>query len=158
MRQARPAARAVAQSPQGNGRSNGAHTVLSRREDTERAFLALCVALPDEGERRLAQAELDETFDSPLVRRAAEHLRGRLATPAAELPEDDEPLARMIAELVIRAGQLEASPAVLELEALQLELARLDRAIATARAEGEEVLALAGERQKVHEAIRRKLQ
>ena len=37
----RPTARRVA---------NGAHRVLDRREQTERAFLAYCLALPDEGE------------------------------------------------------------------------------------------------------------
>jgi DNA primase len=131
--------------------------MLSRRDDTERAFLAMCVALPEEGERRLEAMQIDEVFASELVRRAARHLRGRLSTPAAELPEDDEPLARLVAELVIRAGQLEASPAVLELEALQLDLAQLDRLISSARAEGGEVLALAKEREKVHEAIRRRL-
>ena len=64
----------------------------------------------------------------PMTRRAAEYLRGRVRTPAADLPPDDEPLARLVAELVIRAGQLEATPAKLELEALQLDLSRLDRA------------------------------
>jgi DNA primase len=147
----RPAARPVPQ------RSNGAHAVLSRREDTERAFLALCVALPEEGERRLAGISLDEVFSSDLVRRAAEHLRGRMATPAADLPEDDEMLARLIAELVIRAGQLEASPAALELEAMQLDLARLDRLINAARSEGGDVISLAKEREAVHEAIRRRM-
>lgn len=141
----------------GGPRRGGAQTVLSRREDTERAFLALCVALPDEGERRLAGIDPAEVFSSDLVRRGAEHLRGRLGTPAAELPEDDEPLARLIAELVIRAGQMEATPAALELEALQLDLARIDRRIAQARAEGGEVLPLAKEREQVHEQIRRRL-
>ena len=61
-------------------------------------------------------------FAAPMTRRAAEYLRGRLRTPAADLPPGDEPLARLVAELVIRAGQLEATPAKLELEALQLEL------------------------------------
>jgi DNA primase len=139
-------------------RSNGSPNLSSRREDTERAFLALCVALPEEGEKRLAAVEFDEWFSSGLVRRAAEHLRGRLSTPAAELPEDDEPLARLIAELVIRAGQLEASAAALELEALQLDLARLDRRISTARSEGTEVIALAKEREKVQDAIRHRMQ
>jgi DNA primase len=138
-------------------RSNGARAVLSRREDTERAFLALCVALPEEGERRLAGIDLEAFFSSDLVRRAAAHLRGRLSTPAADLPEDDEPLARLIAELVIRAGQLEASPAALELESLQLDLARLERLIAAARASGGDVIPLAREREQVHEAIRRRM-
>jgi DNA primase len=113
--------------------TNGTRTALARREQTERAFLALCLALPDEGEARLANADLDELFSAPATRQAAEYLRGRLRSPAGALPAGDEPLARLVAELVIRAGQLEATPDKLELEALQLDLHNLDRRIATAR-------------------------
>jgi DNA primase len=138
--------------------SNGARAVLDRREQSERAFLAYCLALPDEGEQRLAAADLDELFSSPETRRAAEYLRGRLRSPAGELPAGDEPLARLVAELVIRAGQLEATPAKLELEALQLDLHNLDRQIATARTEGHErIRDLAAERQQVLDAIRHRL-
>jgi DNA primase len=137
---------------------NGAHRLLDRREQTERAFLAYCLALPDEGERRLADADLEELFESPMTRRAAEYLRGRVRTPAAALPPGDEPLARLVAELVIRAGGLEATPAKLELEALQLDLSRLDRLIAGARASGAQgVRDLAVERQVVLDQIRHRL-
>ena len=88
----------------------------------------------------------------------AEYLRGRLRAPAADLPAGDEPLARLVAELVIRAGQLEATPEKLELEALQLDLSRLDRLIAGARVEGGSgVDDLAAERQHVLDAIRHRL-
>jgi DNA primase len=137
---------------------NGARAALDRREQSERAFLAYCLALPEEGEERLAAADLDELFSSPETRRAAEYLRGRLRSPAGELPAGDEPLARLVAELVIRAGQLEATPAKLELEALQLDLHNLDRRIATARTEGHErIHNLAAERQQVLDAIRHRL-
>jgi DNA primase len=136
---------------------NGAHQILGRREQTERAFLAYCLALPDEGERRLAEADLDDLFTAPMTRRAAEYLRGRVRTPAANLPPGDEPLARLVAELVIRAGQLEATPAKLELEALQLDLIRLDRLIAGARATGDGVRELAVQRQTVLDQIRHRL-
>jgi DNA primase len=137
---------------------NGTRRALDRREQTERAFLAYCLALPDEGERRLAEADLDELFASPETRRAAEYLRGRVRAPAADLPPDDEALARLVAELVIRAGQLEATPAKLELEALQLDLSRLDRLIAGARATGGEgVRELAVQRQVVLDQIRHRL-
>ncbi len=137
---------------------NGPERPLGRREQTERAFLAYCLALPDEGERRLAEADLEELFASPMTRRAAEYLRGRVRTPAAELPPDDEALARLVAELVIRAGQLEATPAKLELEALQLDLSRLDRLIASARVTGGEGMRdLAVERQTVLDDIRHRL-
>src|SRR4051794_10551288 len=141
-----------------DGTGNGAHRALDRREQTERSFLAYCVALPDEGERRLGEADLSELFASPDTRRAAEYLRGRVRTPAADLPPDDEPLARLVAELVVRAGDLDATPAKLELEALQLHLARLDRLIAGARVSGGEgVHDLAAERQQVLDAIRHRL-
>jgi DNA primase len=137
---------------------NGARAALDRREQSERAFLAYCLALPEEGEERLAAADLDELFSAPATRRAAEYLRGRLRSPAGELPAGDEPLARLVAELVIRAGELEATPAKLELEALQLDLHNLDRRIATARTEGHErIHDLAAERQQVLDAIRHRL-
>ena len=139
---------------------DGAHTLLDRRERAERAFLALCLALPEVGERRLAEADLDALFSAPATRRAAEHLRGNLHSPAAALPRDDEPLARVVAELVERAAELDATPAALDLEALQLDLARLDREIADARSreEGGRVRELAGERQRVLDVLRHRLQ
>ncbi len=137
---------------------NGAHAALDRREQSERAFLAYCLALPEEGEARLAAADLEALFAAPASRRAAEYLRGRLRSPAGDLPADDEALARLVAELVIRAGELEATPAKLELEALQLDLHNLDRRIAGARTEGhEQIGALARERQQVLDAIRHRL-
>jgi DNA primase len=138
--------------------SNGARAALDRREQSERAFLAYCLALPEDGEARLAAVDLDELFSAPATRRAAEYLRGRLRSPAGELPAGDEPLARLVAELVIRAGELDATPAKLELEALQLDLHNLDRRIATARTEGHErIRDLAAERQQVLDAIRHRL-
>ena len=137
--------------------TNGARAAGDRREQSERAFLALCLALPEEGEARLATADLDELFAAPATRRAAEYLRGRLRSPAGELPAGDEPLARLVAELVIRAGQLEATPAKLELEALQLDLHNLDRRIAAARSDGHETIPLATERQQVLDKIRHRL-
>ncbi|MDP9135378.1 MAG: hypothetical protein M3N56_11200, partial [Actinomycetota bacterium] len=66
-------------------------------------------------------------------------------------------LARLVAELVIRAGQLEATPGKLELEALQLDLHNLDRRIAAARSDGHETIPLATERQQVLDKIRHRL-
>jgi DNA primase len=134
------------------------HAALARREQSERAFLAYCLALPEEGERRLAAVDVDDYFSAPAPRRAAAYLRGRLSAPAADLPPDDEALARLVAELVIRAGALEATPAKLELEALQLDLHRLERHISSARITGATgVTALAAERQRVLDEIRHRL-
>jgi DNA primase len=157
LRDSRPAAQPATGRPRNSG---GAQVVLDRREQTERSFLALCVALPEEGERRLAAMDVDEFFSATASRHAAAYLRGRLAAPAGALPPDDEPLARLVAELVIRAGTLEATVEAIELEALQLDLSRLDRKIANARysGEGEGVGAFAAERQKVRDAIRHRLQ
>ncbi|MBA2512820.1 MAG: hypothetical protein H0V26_00600, partial [Solirubrobacterales bacterium] len=55
------------------------------------------------------------------------------------------------------ADDVEPSGATLDVEVLQLELARLDRGIEAARAEGAAVTALAGERQRVRDEIRHKL-
>jgi DNA primase len=131
---------------------------LDRQEQAERTFLAMCLALPEEGERRLAEMDLDDWFSAPATRRAAAYLRGRMRAPAADLPTDDEPLARLVAELVIRAGELGTTPAKFELEALQMDLRRLERRIAAARLSGpEDVGTLAAERKRVLDAIRHRL-
>jgi DNA primase len=113
---------------------------MTRREDTERAFLALCIASPVEGAEALASLELDEHFSSGLLRRAAKHLReGDLREPMADAPgdnaplEEDRPLKSLLAELVVEAGRYESDTAMLEVQRLQLELARVDRQIQRAR-------------------------
>jgi len=128
----------------GRGQSaNGSGTRvpgLSGREDTERAFLALCIASPEQGAAALEGLNVDEHFSSELLRRAVRHLRGgSLAEPMAEIPgqdgglEDDPELKGLLAELVVEAGREQAHPAMLEVQRLQLELARLDRSIQHAR-------------------------
>ena len=63
---------------------------LSRREETERAFLALCIASPEEGARALERLDIDEHFTSELLRRAAAHLReGAPAEPMASAPTSE---------------------------------------------------------------------
>ena len=132
------------------------YLIVSRYVD---AWHIMNIAVDEPHRRRgIAKRLLDELFSAPATRRAAEYLRGRLRSPAGELPAGDEPLARLVAELVIRAGELEATPAKLELEALQLDLHNLDRRIATARTEGHErIRDLAAERQQVLDAIRHRL-
>jgi DNA primase len=132
---------------------------LKRNERSEEAFLSYCIALPEEGEARLAAVDLADYFASPATRRAAEHIRGRLRSPNANLPQGDEDLARLVAKLTVEAHRLEATPAKLELEALQLELHRLERRISEARLTGDTsgVGALAAERLRVHEEIRHRL-
>ena len=96
----------------------------------ERAFLALCLALPSAGEQALEAIDLDEHITSARLRRAAKHLSGRLDHPLGGLPPDDDELARTVADLVKRAGQAgTVRPEHVEQQRLYLERARLERAI-----------------------------
>jgi DNA primase len=113
---------------------------LSRREETERTFLALCISSPREGARALASIDVDKHFASELLRRAARRLReGDLREPMADSAGeagdlDGEPeLKTLLAELVVEAGREQSHPAMLEVQRLQLELARVDREIQQAR-------------------------
>jgi DNA primase len=136
--------------------SNPALQALDRRAETELAFLALCVALPAVGARRLAETDLETLFSSATVRRAAEHLRTHTESPSSGLPPEDDALAGLIAELVLRAGRIEeVDPAELDRASLMLELARLDRDISAARASRSPLSELAAERQRVLGEIRK---
>jgi hypothetical protein len=123
-----------------NGGSRASAVGLSRREQTERAFLALCIAAPHEGAVALEGLDLDEHFSSELLRRAARHLREcDLAEPIAGTVggvggvDGDSELERLLAELIVEAGRDQANPAMLDVQRLQLELARIDRQIQQAR-------------------------
>ncbi|MCP9490016.1 MAG: DNA primase [Solirubrobacteraceae bacterium MAG38_C4-C5] len=119
---------------------------LNPRERSERAFLAYCIALPGPGREALADLDLEHELAFPGPRRAAEHLRDHLDRPTSGVPEDDEELSRLLAELAVRAEALEATPAGLEAQRLQLALARASRDLAAARAAGGSVARLAHHR------------
>jgi DNA primase len=148
--------RAAAQSPDANGHASGGAAVpraaLSRDESQQRAFLALCIASPVEGANALAALDIDHDFTTDLLRGAARHLRQHVAAPMDALPEE---LAGLIPELAVRATDLDATPAVLELERLQLELARVKRQIVGARRAGSGVGDLARDRLALQGAIDR---
>jgi DNA primase len=126
------------------GRSGGSLeiSVLSGREDTERAFLAQCIAAPEHGQRALEEVEIDEVFTSEVLRRAARHLLdGHLPEPLKDVDDEDRELVSLLAELTVEAGRWPVSestskPAMLEVQQLQLQLASIDRRIHTARARG----------------------
>jgi hypothetical protein len=101
--------------------------------------------------------DIDAAFSSGLVRRAAHYLAEHLEHPGQGLPAGADDLARLIAELVIRAGDLAADAEALALERLTLEKLRLDRVIAGARSDGRDSTALAVERQRVQDEIRHRL-
>jgi DNA primase len=130
---------------------------LSRRAETERTFLALCIAAPTEGEQALAELDPEEHFTSERLSRAAAHLRaGRLSEPMAAIEQDNPELTGVLAELVVAAGRLPsaAAPAMLDVQRMQLDLARIDRRILAARAQGSgEVSDLARRRIEVKRAF-----
>ncbi len=136
------------QPARGNGGQSGGGR--ARRGDPERAFLALCIASPEEGSRALRGLDAERDFSSDLLVRAALRLRdGDLSAPMADRPgepalgEDPELLA-LLAELVVQAAGEEPNPDMLEVQRLQLELASLERGIQRERGrEGADVDALA---------------
>jgi DNA primase len=132
----------------GGGRHGGAEEgsragrVLSGREDTERAFLALCIAAPEHGQKALEEVSGEGVFTSDLLRRAATHLKdGHLSEPLKGVDDEDRELVSLLAELTVEAGrwpvsERTAKPPMLEVQQLQLQLAAIDRRIHTARAQG----------------------
>ncbi|MGH2866237.1 MAG: DNA primase [Solirubrobacteraceae bacterium] len=145
--------------------NNGAGAVAAGRDGQvreaqrgprpERTFLALCIALPEHGAVALEAVDIGELLTSERLRRAAEHLRGRTGSPLADLPPDDEDLARTVSELVSMAGRMpEVSRERLEYNRLVLEDERLGRAILRARAEGGSGSnELAAERERIRKAL-----
>jgi hypothetical protein len=123
---------------------------------TERAFLVLCIALPEAGRRALQSIDPDQHLTSERLRRAARHLAGQTEMPLTGLAPEDEELAHVMADLVARAGRAgEVSLEQLEQQRLLLERARLERAIRRAREEGGlKVGELAREREQVLDEIR----
>jgi DNA primase len=120
-----------------------APAALGRREDTERNFLALCIALPELGAPALSQLDPEAELSTRATRLAATYLREHLAAPIDGLHEQQDPgLAALVRELTVRAGAFgDASRATFEIDRLQLVLARLDREIETARASGDGAVA-----------------
>jgi DNA primase len=123
---------------------------------TERAFLVLCVALPEAGRAALQAIDPEQHLTSERLRRAARHLAGQTEMPLSGLAPDDEQLAHVMADLVERAGRAgEVTVEQLEQQRLLLERARIERAIRRAREEGGTgMLALAREREEVMGEIR----
>ncbi len=144
-----PAGAAEGRRPERSGAAGGpeaergAGPELHAREETERAFLALCLASPEEGAATLAAMDLEHHFASPLMRRTAARLRaGSLADPIKDPPgavalEDDPQLKELLAELIVAAGREHPDGAMLEVQRLQLELAGVEREIQRARGSGD---------------------
>jgi DNA primase len=126
---------------------------LTSRERRERALLAMCIALPDDGKEYLSR--LTDAHLSRMGLRAAAWLRENPQDPASNLPRDDAELAGLIAELVITAHDEPASPEAMELNYLLLEQRRIEAEIAAAgeRNDYEQRAALSRERAALVERI-----
>jgi DNA primase len=125
---------------------------LTSRERRERALLAMCIAMPDEGAEflaRLTDAHLSATGAS-----AAAWLRKHPDDPASNLPQDAE-MAGLITELVMLSRDQPASQEAMELNFLLLEQRRIEGEIAAAgeRGDYERRAALSRERAALVERI-----
>jgi DNA primase len=103
---------------------------LTSRERRERALLAMCIALPDEGKGYLER--LTDAHLSQLGRRAVAWLRENPQDPASNLPREDAELSGLVAELIITAHDEPASPEAMELNFRLVELRRIGAEIAAA--------------------------
>jgi DNA primase len=108
---------------------------LSRLDKTEREFLALCIAQPENGLTALRGLDVEEHFSSSLMRRAARYLMDNGLPVSVSAPDldDDSDLHALLAELIVQAGSDEPRSEMLDVQRLQLELARVDRQIQRAR-------------------------
>lgn len=105
----------------------------------------------------LSGLDLDQAFQTPALRRAAVLLRDHLGEQL-HAPDGDDEVAKVLAELQVRAARATPTRAALEAERLRLELATLERQIATARAGGEgNVVELARRREELQSAMEHEL-
>ncbi|HEX5928192.1 MAG TPA: DNA primase [Solirubrobacterales bacterium] len=153
---ARPASGGPEQAPAGPSAAPAAprrSAELTSRERRERALLAMCIALPEEGREYLAR--LTDAHLSPTGTRIAAWLREHPEDPASNLPQDDAELAGLIAELVMLAHDEPASHDSMELNYLLLEQRRIEGEIAAAgeRDDYEQRAALSRERAALVERI-----
>jgi DNA primase len=108
---------------------------LTSRERRERALLAMCIALPNEGKEYLAR--LTDAHLSPSGLRAAAWLREHPEDPGSNLPHEDGELAGLIAELAIMSREEPSSHEAMELNFLLLDQRRLEDEIAAAGERGD---------------------
>jgi DNA primase len=111
-----------------------AQAQLDASERVERAFLELCLALPGRGGELLDDLDLDALFTGRGPKAAAAHLRDHLDNPGVGV--DDPALMALLAELEVRAASAAPVAAELEVVRIQLELARIARAMHGARGSG----------------------
>ena len=108
---------------------------LTSRERRERALLAMCIALPAEGQTFLERLEVAHL--SATGARAVAWLREHPGEVASNLPRDDDELAGLLTELVMLSREEPASPEAMELNFLLLEQRRLEDELAAAGERGD---------------------
>jgi DNA primase len=107
----------------------------------ERDFLVQCVAVPSAAAGELAAMDVEATFTDELMRRAAQHVRDHPDAPTEGLGPDD-PLARLMAELAVRAARDGGSASALRGARLNLEILAVRREMSAARAAAQPVAPL----------------
>jgi DNA primase len=100
----------------------------ARGERAERKFLAMCVSSGERGREYLERLS-DEHLSSDVLRRVRDWINEHFDSPTAGLSREDESLAKVVSEIVVRASSEPVSDTGLEVGFLQLEQRRLEAAI-----------------------------
>lgn len=128
----------------------------ARGERWERIFLAMCVSSGEQG-RRFLERLSEEHLSSRLLERARLWILEHFDSPTTGLSAQDDQLAQVVSEIVVRASSEPESDAALEVGFLGLERRRLEgeiRAAADAQ-DFERHRGLSVERNSVTETIAR---
>jgi DNA primase len=120
--------RVQARELQGRGQEPRASGAATRAERWQRIFLAMCVSSGERGLEYLRQLS-DEHLSSEVLRRARSWIVEHFESPTLGLPQDDEPLAHAVSEIVVRSSGQPAGERALEVGYLGLERRRLEGAI-----------------------------
>jgi DNA primase len=103
----------------------------ARGERWERIFLAMCVSSGDRGRSYLERLS-EEHLSSRLLERARLWILEHFDAPTAGLSAQDDQLAQIVSEIVVRASSEPESEAALEVGFLGLERRRLENEIRAA--------------------------
>lgn len=123
--------------------------ITSRQQHVEQSLLVFCLARPDLGEKALSQVDFETDFADPQFAYVAKNLAGKLEHPMQDLPAE---LTGTVAELVVRASDIDISDETFEVEWLQFLLQNINRKIAGAKHAGTEIVEHARQRLLLREA------
>jgi DNA primase len=123
----------------------------------ERALLMYCINVGSEGLATLQRLD-EEAFSDPMNRAVARHLVEHWERPVEALTEDaDDRLRSLVTRLVMKAGEEDLTPAVLQQQLARIELAHINRQIAAARSAGEPVAELVAKRRAADERLQSRI-